>query len=72
MSIAAVTQAIDNFSANDVALRDLLIAQKDAELAELEMLMSQSKARIEAQKQAIREEFEQRASDLKLILDGQA
>lgn len=72
MSIAAVTQAIDNFSTNDMALRDLLIAQKDAELAELEMLMSQSKARIEAQKQAIREEFEQRASDLKLILDGQA
>lgn len=72
MSIAAVTQAIDTFSTNDMALRDLLIAQKDTELAELEMLMSQSKARIEAQKQAIREEFAQRASDLKLILDGGA
>lgn len=72
MSIAAVTQAIDNFGTNDAALRDLLLAQKDTELAELEMQMSQTKARIEAQKQAIREEFEQRASDLKIILDGGA
>ena len=72
MSIAAVTQAIDTFSTNDMALRDLLIAQKDTELAELEMQMSQTKARIEAQKQAIKDEFEQRASDLKIILDGGA
>jgi hypothetical protein len=71
MSIAAVTQAIDNFGVNDVALRELLLAQKDTELAELEMELSKHKARIEAQKQAIKDEFEQRANDLKLILDGQ-
>ena len=72
MSIAAVTQAIDNFSVNDAALRDLLLAQKDTELAELEMEMMKHKARIEAQKQAIRDEFDHRATDLRLILDGQA
>ena len=72
MSIAAVTQAIDNFSVNDMALRDLLLSQKDTELAELEMEMSKHKARIEAQKMAIKEEFEQRANDLRLILDGQS
>lgn len=72
MSIAAVTQAIDNFSANDVALRDLLLAQKDAELAEIEAELAKHKARIEAQKMAISDEFEQRAMDLRLIVDGQA
>lgn len=70
MSIAAVTQAIDNFAANDLALRDMLLAQKDTELAELEMTLAQQRARIEAQKDAIRQEFSQRASDIRLILDG--
>lgn len=72
MSIAAVTQAIDNFSVNDMALRDLLLSQKDTELAEIEAELAKHKARIEAQKMAIKEEFEQRANDLRHILDGQS
>lgn len=72
MSLAAVTQAIDNFIANDVALRDQLLAQKDTELAEIEMVLSQSRARIEAEKKAITAEFDQRAQDLRVILEGGA
>ena len=70
MSIAAVTQGLDAFEANDTALRDLLLAQKDTELAELEASTAKTRARIEAQKQEIREEFEQRKGDLRAIRDG--
>lgn len=70
MSIAAVTQGLDAFATNDTALRDLLLAQKDTELAELEAESAKTRARIEAQKQEIREEFEQRKADLLAIRDG--
>ena len=70
MSIAAITQAIDNFIANDVALREQLLAQKDTELAEIEMSLSEHRARIGAQKKAIDDEFGQRARDLRSILEG--
>lgn len=70
MSIAALTEAIDTFASNDLAFRDMLLAQKDTELAEIEMQLSQHRARIEAQKKGILEEFEQRASDIRAILDG--
>jgi hypothetical protein len=72
MSIASLTKALDNFGLNDLLLRDFMLAQKDTELAELEMQMSQHRARIEAQKEQICAEFEQRASDLKLIVQGNA
>lgn len=72
MSLASLVVALDAFASNDMALRDQLLAQKDTELAELDMQMSQHKARIAAQKQAIIDEFDQRSKDLKLITDGKA
>ena len=77
--IAALTQAIDNFGKNDQALRDLLIAQLDTELAEIESERAQINAalnarreRIAARKVAVDTEFEQRKGDLEMILEGGA
>jgi len=79
MSIAAVTEAIDNFAANDSVLRDNIMAQLDRELAEIEAERSKFNAFLDARREkiadrkvAIGNEFEQRAIDLMAILNGKA
>ena len=68
MSIAATVTALENFSANDDALLTLLLAQLDTELAELDS----TRARLEARKEAIKQEFSLRRTDLKIIVKGNA
>ena len=68
MSIAATVTALENFSANDDALLNLLLAQLDTELAELDS----TRARLEARKEAIKQEFSIRRTDLKIIVEGNA
>jgi hypothetical protein len=79
MSIAAVTEAIDNFAANDSVLRDNIMAQLDRELAEIEAERSKFNAFLDARREkiadrkvAINNEFEQRAIDIMAILNGKA
>jgi hypothetical protein len=79
MSIAAVTEAIDNFAANDSVLRDNIMAQLDRELAEIEAERSKFNAFLDARREkiadrkvAINNEFEQRALDIMAILNGKA
>lgn len=77
MSIAAVTEAIDNFATNDTALRDTLIAALDTELGEIEAERAKMNAILDARREkiaerklAINNEFEQRALDIMAILNG--
>ena len=77
MSIAAITQSIDAFASNDADLRELLLAQCDTELAEIEAERSKMNAafdarreRIADRKAAIVNEFEARAADIDAILNG--
>jgi len=79
MSIAAVTEAIDNFAANDSVLRDNIMAQLDRELAEIEAERAKFNAFLDARREkiadrkvAISNEFEQRAIDIMAILNGSA
>jgi hypothetical protein len=49
MSIAAVTEAIDNFATNDETLRDTLLGQFDTELGEVEAERSKDNAALDAE-----------------------
>jgi hypothetical protein len=79
MSVAAVTEAIDNFAANDSVLRDNIMAQLDREIDDIEAERSKVNAALDARREkivgrkvAISNEFEQRAIDLMAILNGKA
>jgi hypothetical protein len=79
MSIAAVTEAIDNFAANDTVLFETLLAHLDRELAEIEAERAKFNAFLDARREkiadrkvAISNEFEQRALDIMAILNGKA
>jgi hypothetical protein len=79
MSIAAVTEAIDNFAANDTVLFETLLSHLDRELAEIEAERSKFNAFLDARREkiadrkvAISNEFEQRALDIMAILNGKA
>lgn len=78
-SIAALAEAFDNFAANDDTLRDLLVAQDDTELAEIEAERSMLNAGLDARKERIMlrrhaklDEFAQRKLELRAIVDGKA
>jgi septal ring factor EnvC (AmiA/AmiB activator) len=77
VSIAAITESIDNFATNDASLRDMLIGYLDTELAEIEAERSKMNAAFDARRQRIADrkvtinaEFEQRAADIYAILNG--
>jgi len=79
MSIAAVTEAIDNFAANDTVLFETLLSHLDRELAEIEAERSKFNAFLDSRREkiadrkvAISNEFEQRALDIMAILNGKA
>ena len=79
MSIAAVTDAIDNFAANDTVLFETLLSHLDRELAEIEAERSKFNAFLDSRREkiadrkvAISNEFEQRALDIMAILNGKA
>jgi hypothetical protein len=79
MSIAAVTEAIDNFAANDTVLFETLLSHLDRELAEIEAerakfnaFLDSRREKIADRKVAISNEFEQRALDIMAILNGKA
>ena len=79
MSVAAVAEALDTFSANDFVLRDTLLGHLDRELAEIEAERSKMNAFLDARcekiadrKVAISNEFEQRADDIYAILNGKS
>ena len=79
MSIAAVAEALDNFSANDFILRDNLLSHLDRELAEIEAERSKMNAFLDARREKIAErkvsitaEFEARSNDIYAILNGKA
>jgi len=79
VSIAAVAEALDNFSANDFVLRDNLLGHLDRELAEIEAERAKMNAFLDARREKIAErkvsitaEFEARSNDIYAILNGKA
>ena len=77
MSIAALTEALDAFAANDAALLENLMAQFDRELGEIEAERASMNAALDARrakvadrKLAVSNEFEQRALDIMAIMNG--
>jgi hypothetical protein len=77
MSIAALTEALDAFAANDAALLENIMAQFDRELAEIEAERSSINAaldfrrtKVADRKVAVSNEFQQRALDIMAIMNG--
>ena len=79
MSLAAVTEALENFAANDAVLLETLLGHLDRELAEIEAERAKMNASLDARREkvadrkvAITTEFDARAGDIYAIVNGKA
>ena len=79
MSLAAVTEALENFAANDTVLLETLLGHLDRELAEIEAERAKMNAFLDARREKIAErkvafttEFDARADDIQAIVSGKA
>jgi hypothetical protein len=79
VSLAAVTEALENFAANDAVLLETLLGHLDRELAEIEAERAKMNASLDARREkvadrkvAITTEFDARAGDIYAIVNGKA
>ena len=77
MSLAAVSEALENFAANDAVLLETLLGHLDRELAEIEAERAKMNAMLDARREKIAErkvafanEFDARAGDIYAIVNG--
>lgn len=77
MSLAAISEALENFGANDAVLLETLLGHLDRELAEIEAERAKMNAFLDARREkiadrkvAITTEFDARAGDIYAIVNG--